>query len=216
MLGGRSNPASLGAINTGTREVFHHSYLHWPGILEAAAMVTSAGWDVPSVSMDTGDRQERLVFSARGQDVRLDQADGAARIQNGPERFSVNLYLRFRGPSGKVMVHDAACQPGSSRRCWRLRWHGLIPRGGGRPALVSGCPPACVVAHPPGKRWRSLPSVPLLGRIRQFYGPHELERRGRISHADRLSMGAGKSPEETVDDHALRYLGGRGDSVQQQ
>ncbi len=146
------------------------------------------------------------------------ETGGAARIQNSPERFPVNLYLRFRGPSGKVMVHDAACQPGSSRRCWRLRWHGLIPRGGDRrPALVSrdALRRASLLAHPPGKWWRSFPNVPLLGRIRQFYGPHELERHGRISHADRLSMGAGKSPEETVDDHALRYLGGRGGSVQQ-
>ncbi len=150
--------------------------------------------------------------------MRLDQADGATRIQNGPERFPVNLHLCLRGPGGKVMVHNAACQPGSSGRCWRLRWHGLIPRGGDRqPALVSrdALQRASLLAHPPGKRWRSLTCVPLLGRIRQLYGLHELEHRDRISHADRLSMGAGKGPEETIDDHALRYLGGRGGSVQQ-
>ncbi len=145
--------------------------------------------------------------------MRLDQADGATRIQNGPERFPVNLHLRLRGPGGKVMVHDAACQPGSSGRCWRLRWHGLIPWGGDRrPALVLRDALRCasLLAHPLGKRWRSLPSIPLLGRIRQLYGLHELEHHGRMSYAERLSMGAGKAPEETVNDHALRYLGGQG------
>ncbi len=150
--------------------------------------------------------------------MRLDQADRAARVQNGPERFSINLHLRFRGPSGKILVHDAACQPGPSGRCWGFRWHGLIPRGGDCwPALVSrdALRRASLLAHPPGKRWRSFPSVPLLGRIHQFYGLHEFEHRGRIPHADRLSLGTGKGPEETVDDHTLRYLGGRGDSAQQ-
>ncbi len=156
--------------------------------------------------MDTGDRRKRLVFIARGQDVRLDQDEGAARIQNGPNGFPLTFTSASGGPSGKVWC---TMQPASQVRVGGglaapLAWaHRGMPSGG-----------ASLLAHPRGNGGALSPASLCLGRIRQFYGPHELERRVGFSCRPPVD-GAGKSPEETVDDHALRYLGGREGSVQQ-
>ncbi len=47
--------------------------------------------------------------------------------------------------------------------------------------------------HPPGKRRRSLPSIPMLGCIRQLYSLHELRGGGWVPHSNRLSVRTGRA-----------------------
>ncbi len=69
--------------------------------------------------------------------------------------------------------------------------------------------------HPPGKQRCSLPSIPVLGSIRQLHSLDEFSNGGGVPHPDHLAVGPWESTEESVDDDdALRYPGHRGLAVQ--
>ncbi len=139
--------------------------------------------------------EEDFILHAECENVRLHQTDSTAGIQDGLERLSVNLHVRFWSSKQQVAVHNAACQPGPCGKCGSLCRHGFIPRRGSRrPAQWSlgALWPPLLLNHPPGKRRCSLPSLPMLGSICQLYGLHELQGGGWVAHSNRLSVRTGK------------------------
>ncbi len=157
-------------------QILDYPHLHGPTARGGRDRDATSG-DLSLVPVHTVDGQAGL---------RPHEADRAAGIQNGLIWPSIHLYFYSWGLRRWVAVDDAARQPCSVRGAGCFRGYRLVLRAENRRSTHwprDTLQRASLLAHPSGKRRRSLPHLPMLGGLRQLDGLHEITHCVGVPHA---------------------------------